>query len=66
MPFGLANALSVFQAFINERFRDLLGGRVIVYINVLIFSTNLKDHFTHVRAVLECLLVNHLFVKVKC
>ena len=60
MPFGLANAPSVFQAFINEVFRDLFRWQVIVYIDdILIFSTNLKDHFTHEH---ERLLDNHLFV----
>jgi hypothetical protein len=35
-----------------------------VYIDdILIFSTNLEDHITHVRAVLDRLLANHLFVK---
>ena len=68
MPFGLANALSLFQAFVNEVFRDMLGRQVIVYIDdILIFSTNLEDHITHVRAVLKRLMVNHLFIKAeKC
>ncbi|XP_031679718.1 uncharacterized protein LOC116374078 [Oncorhynchus kisutch] len=67
MPFGLANSPSVFQAFVNEVFRDMLGRQVILYIDdILIFSTNLEDHITRVRAVLELLLANHLFVKVKC
>jgi hypothetical protein len=68
MLFGLANVPSVFQAFVNEVFRDMLGLQVIVYIyGILIFSTNLEDHFTHVQAVLESLLTNHLFVKAeKC
>lgn len=49
-------------------FRDMLVCQVIVYIDdILIFSTNLEDHITHFRAILECLLANHLFVKAeKC
>jgi hypothetical protein len=46
MPFGLANAPSVFQAFVNKVFRDMLGRQVIVYIDILIYSVYLEDH-TH-------------------
>ena len=49
MPFGLANAPSMFQAFVNEVFRDTVGRQVTVYTDaILIFSTNLEDHITHV------------------
>jgi hypothetical protein len=41
-PFGLANAPSVFQAFVNEMLRDMLERQVIVYIDdILIFD---QDH----------------------
>ncbi len=33
MPFGLSNSPSVFQAYINDVFRDMLNRWVIVYIN---------------------------------
>ena len=33
MPFGLSNAPSVFQAFINEVFWEMLGWGVVVYID---------------------------------
>ncbi|MGL5200452.1 MAG: reverse transcriptase family protein [Aeromonas veronii] len=33
MPFGLVNSPSVFQAFINDVFRDMLNKWVIVYID---------------------------------
>jgi hypothetical protein len=59
MPFGLANTLSVFQAFVNKVFRDMLGCQVIVYIdNILVYSATPEDHITDIRAVLECLLAN--------
>jgi hypothetical protein len=49
-PFGLANAPSVFQAFINEMFRDMLGREVVVYIDdILVYSATLWDHITHVE-----------------
>ncbi len=39
MPFGLVNSPSVFQAFINDVFRDMLNRWVIVYIDdILIYS----------------------------
>lgn len=41
MPFGLANSSSVFQAFINDTFRDMLNQWVIVYI--LIYSHSLEE-----------------------
>ncbi len=41
MPFGLANSPSVFQAFMNDIFRDMLDRWVIVYIDdILIYSDN--------------------------
>ena len=54
MPFGLANAPSLFQAFVNEVFRDMLGRQVIVYIyGIFICSVNLVDHITHIRAIFK-------------
>ena len=38
MPYGLTNATSVFQSFIDEVFRDMLGRCVVVYIdNMLVY-----------------------------
>uniref|UniRef100_A0A8C2DWM8 ribonuclease H n=1 Tax=Cyprinus carpio TaxID=7962 RepID=A0A8C2DWM8_CYPCA len=39
MPFGLANSPSVFQALINDVFRDMLNQCVIVYIDILILRS---------------------------
>ncbi|KAJ8253828.1 hypothetical protein COCON_G00204400, partial [Conger conger] len=68
MPFGLTNAPAVFQALVNDVLRDLLGRHVFVYLDdILIYSTNAKDHENHVRQVLQRLLENKLFVKAeKC
>ncbi|KAK3556936.1 hypothetical protein QTP70_022432 [Hemibagrus guttatus] len=50
MPYGLSNAPSVFQSFINEIFRDMLHRFVVVYIDdILIYSPNLSDHVDHVK-----------------
>jgi len=54
MPFGLSNASSVFQTFINEIFSDLLDICIVIYLdNILICSDNLKEHKDHVKEVLE-------------
>ncbi|KAL0173541.1 hypothetical protein M9458_029509, partial [Cirrhinus mrigala] len=43
MPFGLVNSPSVFQSFINDVFRDMLGRWVIIYMDdILIYSDSLN------------------------
>ncbi len=68
MPFGLANSPSVFQAFMNDIFRDMLDRWVIVYIDdILIYSDTQEEHVRHVRSVLKRLLQHQLYVKAeKC
>ncbi len=68
MPFGLANSPSVFQAFINDVFRDMLSQFVIVYIDdILIYSDSLYTHVKHIRAVLKRLIQHQLYAKIqKC
>ncbi|KAK3533096.1 hypothetical protein QTP70_006771 [Hemibagrus guttatus] len=49
MPYGLANASSVFQDFIHEVLREFLHRCVLVYINdILIYSRSLAKHRQHV------------------
>ncbi|KAG1930726.1 hypothetical protein F2P79_022123, partial [Pimephales promelas] len=68
MPFGLSNSPSVFQAFVNEIFWDMLHQRVIVYSDdILIYSDSLEEHVQDVRSVLKRLIDNQLYAKVsKC
>ncbi|KAK3550710.1 hypothetical protein QTP70_003968 [Hemibagrus guttatus] len=69
MPFGLTNAPAVFQALINEVFRDLLGRGIITYIDdILVYSTSMEEHVLQVREVLARLQQqHHLYVKLeKC
>ncbi len=48
MPFGLANSLSVFQAFINYVFRDMLNRWVIVYMDdILVYSDSLEQRWAN-------------------
>ena len=58
MPFGLTNAPAVFQRLMNRVLMGLnpTGGKdfVTVYIDdVLIFSTSLQDHLSHIKCVLQ-------------
>ncbi len=68
MPFGLVNSPSVFQAFVNDVFRDMLNHWVIVYIDdILIYSDSYEDHVKQVRSVLQRLLTHQLYAKIeKC
>ncbi|KAK3568389.1 hypothetical protein QTP86_005569 [Hemibagrus guttatus] len=68
MPYGLANAPSVFQDFIHEVLREFLHRFVLVYIDdILIYSRNLAEHRQHVAKVLERLRKFQLFLKAeKC
>ncbi|KAL0180316.1 hypothetical protein M9458_025758, partial [Cirrhinus mrigala] len=68
MPFGLTNAPAVFQNLVNDVLGDMLSRFVFVYLDdILIFSKSEAEHVQHVRAVLQRLLQNQLFVKAeKC
>ncbi|KAL2080706.1 hypothetical protein ACEWY4_024499 [Coilia grayii] len=68
LPFGLTNAPAVFQALVNDVLRDMLNRFVFVFLDdILIFSKSQSEHLIHVRAVLQRLLENRLFVKAeKC
>ena len=49
-------------------FRDLIGRFVVIYLdNILIYSKRRADHDSHVRAVLDVLRKQHLYVNpLKC
>lgn len=56
MPFGLANALSLFQNFINNILHGILDKFCISYINdILIYSNFKKKHQTHIQKVFVAL-----------
>ncbi|CAJ0964647.1 unnamed protein product [Ranitomeya imitator] len=64
MPFGLANAPSVFQSFMHDIFREYLDKFLIVYLDdILIFSDDWESHVKQVRMVFQVLRANSLFVK---
>lgn len=68
IPFGLCNAPSVFQRFINSIFSDLLDISVIIYLDdILVYSRTLAQHHEDVKKVLKRLQDNQLFAKLsKC
>ena len=56
MLFGLANALSLFQHFINNALRPYLDIFCTVYIDdILIYSDNLTKYQKHINLILEAL-----------
>ncbi|KAF8669636.1 hypothetical protein RHS04_08695 [Rhizoctonia solani] len=68
MTFGLTNAPTAFQHFMNELFKDLLDVCVIIYLDdILIYSKDDISHTQHVHEVLQHLMENQLFCKTsKC
>ena len=57
MPFGLANAPSSFQNYINDTLRGYLDEFCTAYIDdILIFSESIEKHKEHVKKVLQRLL----------
>ena len=53
MPFGLCNAHSEFQALMNGVLLPFLNVFAVVYLDdILVYSTNCEDYFSHVKQVL--------------
>lgn len=62
MPFGLCNAPSVFQVFVNDVFRVLLHRFVIVHIDdILIYSDTFEEHVSFAHQVLQHLIDHRLY-----
>jgi hypothetical protein len=56
MPFNFINALTSFQALINDIFREYLDIFVVAYLNdILIYLINKKDHIKQVNLILKAL-----------
>ncbi|RXW15696.1 hypothetical protein EST38_g10158 [Candolleomyces aberdarensis] len=66
MPFGLSDAPSVFQTFIQDTLCDFIGVFCVVYLDdILIFSSTQEEHDEQVKLVLDCLKDVHLFANPK-
>ena len=64
MPFGLTNAPASFQKLINDTLQEYLNVFVLAYLdNILIFSTDYKQHIQHIQIVLQKLREKDLPVK---
>lgn len=68
MPFGLSNAPSTFQRFMNLVLQPFLNKFVMVYLDdIVIYSNSIEEHKHHLKSVLETLQKNHLVAKLsKC
>jgi hypothetical protein len=56
MPFGLINALILYQSLINNIFRKYLDDFVVAYLDdILIYSKTKEKHIKHVTAILKTL-----------
>lgn len=66
MPFGLMNVPATFQSTMNELFRPYLRKFVLVIFNdILVYSSTWSDHLTHLQIVLHLLWDNAFVVNRK-
>lgn len=68
MPFGLTNAPSTFQALMNQVLKPCLRKFTIVFFdNILIYSSSMTAHESHLKEILNMLRQNQLYAnKKKC
>ena len=68
VPFGLTNAPAAFQHYINDVLRPFLDIFCSAYLDdVLIYSSTLNEHKTHVRVIIETLAKAGLYLNLdKC
>ncbi|GET61785.1 retroviral-like aspartic protease 1 [Rhizophagus irregularis DAOM 181602=DAOM 197198] len=66
MPFGLKNALAIFQRTMNKIFKEYLDKFMNVYIDdIIIYSKNWNEHLQHIKIVLEELRKANMMLKLK-
>ncbi|MDV3201076.1 MAG: reverse transcriptase family protein, partial [Sweet potato little leaf phytoplasma] len=68
MHFGLTNALTTFQAVMNDLLRPFLCKFVLVFFDdILFYSPTLHEHVGHLRLILSVLSTNKFYAKLsKC
>lgn len=62
-PYGLACAPNVFQCMVNDVQRDFMDKFVIIDIDILIYSSDLQSHISHVCQFLWQLLKYQILIK---
>ena len=62
MPFGLKNAPSEFQNIMNEIFNPFSSHSIVYIDDVLIFLEFIKQHWKHLRSLLNIVKLNGLVV----
>lgn len=64
LPFGLTSAPATFQGVMNDVLAKLLRRNVLVFVDdILVYSTSLEDHVSHLRQVFQILTDHQLKVK---
>ena len=68
LSFGMCNAPSFFQRYLNTILTEFIDDFVVIYIDdCLVFSKNLEDHRIHLRKVLERLRKHRILLQIsKC
>jgi hypothetical protein len=68
MSFGLINALTTFQSYINQALKGYLDITSIAFLDdIMMYNKKVKDHIEHIKQVLECLRQFSLYIKLsKC
>ena len=64
MPFGLCNAPSSFQCYMNQVFGDVADAFLVIYLDdILVFNKDMEEHLKHLWLVMRRLRDHGLVVR---
>jgi hypothetical protein len=64
MPFGLINALAIFQAYINKVLSKIINYFIVIYLNnILIYFKPEEDYYTYIKIIIKRLRKHKLYTK---